>query len=559
MNKQSATRIEDPPGESPGDTIGWRVALLELAPPVAAVLTFLAGLVLLASAVQPALPDRLGALLQAWPLAAAELSHFLASIAGVLLLIVADGLRRRLDGAYWLTLGLLGAGAIFSLLKALDYEEAAILILIALALVPARRAFYRRSQLTGALFSGQWMFGVAAALALAAGLLLFAYQGVDYHDELWWTMLRDEDLSRSLRALAGATVVGTLVLAHSALRPHRTGPSAAEAASSLARAKAILASAEGARGEANLVHTGDKRIVFSPSGRSFVMFRPRGNLWIAMGDPVGPVADRLDALVAFHAAADAACASPAIYSASAALLPQMIELGYSVRKIGEVAHIDTATFSLEGPARARLRQVWNRFHREGWRIDILKPGEPVDWTALKGISDDWLAAHGGHEKSFSLGRFDPAYLSHFPVAFAARDGEPPSAFASLWPTADKGELAIDLMRHTNPVPSGLMDVLFIGLIEWAKKEGYRIVDLGMTPLAGISRARYAPSLNKIGAAIYDHAEDIYGFKGLRAYKSKFAPVWQPVFIGAPGYVSLPIALAQAAILTSGGLKGLLPR
>jgi phosphatidylglycerol lysyltransferase len=271
---------------------------------------------------------------------------------------------------------------------------------------------------------------------------------------------------------------------------------------------------------------------------------------------VGPAADRLDALLAFHAAADAACASPAVYSASAALLPQLIELGYAVRKIGEVAHIDAAQFTLEGPARARLRQTWNRFKRDGWRIEVVPPGGAVDWAALKSISDDWLAAHGGHEKSFSLGRFDADYLTRFPIAIAAKDGEPPAAFSSLWPSADKGEIGIDLMRHRSGTPSGLMDILFIGLIEWARVEGYRIVDLGMTPLAGISRARYAPSMNKIGAAIYEHGEDLYGFKGLRSYKSKFAPDWQPVFIGAPGYVSLPIALAQAAILTSGGLKGL---
>ena len=153
----------------PDDTLGWRVGLLELAPPIAAAFTFVAGLVLLASATQPALPGRLNVLLEALPLAAAELSHFLASIVGVLLLIVADGLRRRLDGAYWLTLGLLVAGTVFSLLKSLDFEEAAILAVIALLLIPVRRAFYRRSQLTGALFSLPWLIGVALSLALVQG------------------------------------------------------------------------------------------------------------------------------------------------------------------------------------------------------------------------------------------------------------------------------------------------------------------------------------------------------------------------------------------------------
>lgn len=117
---------------------GWRVAAREIAPPVFSVLTFLGGLALLASAAQPALPDRLDALLRMWPLAAAELSHFLASIVGMLLLLVAGGLWRRLDGAYWIALALLVAGAIFSLFKALDWEEATGLSVIALLLAPAR-------------------------------------------------------------------------------------------------------------------------------------------------------------------------------------------------------------------------------------------------------------------------------------------------------------------------------------------------------------------------------------------------------------------------------------
>lgn len=77
------------------------------------------------------------------------------------------------------------------------------------------------------------------------------------------------------------------------------------------------------------------------------------------------------------------------------------------------------------------------------------------------------------------------------------------------------------------------------------------------PLAGLSFARYAPALSKIGATIYDIGEEVYGFRGLRAYKAKFGPTWRPVFIAAPGHVSLPMALASAALLTSGEWLGLL--
>ena len=82
------------------------------------------------------------------PLPAIELSHFLGSLTGAALLILARGLQRRLDGAYHLTILLLAAGIGFSLLKGLDYEEAIILGAMLAALLPCRSQFYRKASLT---------------------------------------------------------------------------------------------------------------------------------------------------------------------------------------------------------------------------------------------------------------------------------------------------------------------------------------------------------------------------------------------------------------------------
>lgn len=122
----TATPAPDLPSDEAGAltghdaTPGGPQGLPEMAPPLLAILVFMAGIALLASAAQPALPDRLDALLAAWPLAAVELSHLLASIVGMLL-FVAAGLWRRRKGAWATTIGLLLAGAVFSLVKALDW------------------------------------------------------------------------------------------------------------------------------------------------------------------------------------------------------------------------------------------------------------------------------------------------------------------------------------------------------------------------------------------------------------------------------------------------------
>ena len=63
------------------------------------------------------------------------------------LLVLANGLYRRLDAAWYLTMWLLCAGVLLSLLKGFDYEEAIILGAVAVMLVSARGRFRRRASL----------------------------------------------------------------------------------------------------------------------------------------------------------------------------------------------------------------------------------------------------------------------------------------------------------------------------------------------------------------------------------------------------------------------------
>src|SRR5258707_12195023 len=79
------------------------------------------------SGATPAAPGRLGWLDRFLPLAVLEVSHFVGSVAGVALLLLAVGISRRLDASYYLTAAVLGVGIVASLLKGADYEEAAAL------------------------------------------------------------------------------------------------------------------------------------------------------------------------------------------------------------------------------------------------------------------------------------------------------------------------------------------------------------------------------------------------------------------------------------------------
>ena len=125
------------------------------------------------------------------------------------------------------------------------------------------------------------------------------------------------------------------------------------------------------------------------------------------------------------------------------------------------------------------------------------------------------------------------------------------AFANIWTTPDKVWAAIDLMRHhPETAPPRTMDFLFAELFLWAAREGFAKFDLGMAPLSGMGEERYAPLFARLGRAIYERAGALYNFQGLRAFKEKFNPNWEPRYLAAPGAFSLPIVLAETAMLTA---------
>ena len=115
------------------------------------------------------------------------------------------------------------------------------------------------------------------------------------------------------------------------------------------------------------------------------------------------------------------------------------------------------------------------------------------------------------------------------------------------------------MRHAPDAPQGVMDYLFVRTIQWARDQGWAVLDLGLAPLAGLEDRRLAPVFARVGALVFDEGEAVYGFSGLRAYKAKFSPDWRPRFIAAPPSTPLALALLDVALLTSGGWRGMLRR
>ncbi|APG06425.1 hypothetical protein BJI69_07890 [Luteibacter rhizovicinus DSM 16549] len=529
-----------------------------LLPPFFAGLTLISGAVLLFSGATLAIPGRMEILRGFVPLPLVEVSHFLSSVVGMLLLILARGLQRRLDAAYVLTLVLLIVGAVLSLLKGIDYEEATLLSLLALALAPAHRHFYRRASLFRASFSMGWMAAIAAVLGCATWLVFFSFKHVEYSNNLWWEFsFHHGGAPRALRALVGATAVVMLFALANLIRPVRTRR-ALPGDADLARAMPLLKHFSSA--QAHLALVGDKMLMFAPDDRAFIMYDIEGRSWVAMGDPVGENEDARRELVwRFREECERAGGWPLFYQVRPEDLDLYLEVGMSLLKIGEEARVRLETFNLDGKSKKTLRGTVNKLARDGLRMEIVPVEDvPALLPRLKLISDAWLRDKKVREKRFSLGLFDERYLSRTPMAVVWQ-GDEPVAFANVFVTVTKEEASVDLMRHLPDGPSGIMDFLFIEMMVWAKAEGYRWFNLGMAPLSGLQNRRTAPLWSRFGAMVFGRGERFYNFRGLHRYKDKFDPEWEPRYIAVGGGIGLPLALANVASLISGGLGGVVRR
>ena len=526
----------------------------QLTPRVLAVFTFIAGIILLFSGATPAAAGRLAILDRLLPLEVIEASHFLGSIAGAALLLLSQGLARRLDGAWLLTVGFVAAGIAASLLKGVDFEEAMILAFVLIVLWRARPAFDRRAAFLDTRFTAGWIVAIVGAIGASVWLGLFAFKHVAYSNELWWQFELHGEASRFLRATVGA-MVALLLFAVSRIASPARHEADEPTDADLQAAGEIIDTQTTA--SAFLVYLRDKALLFDERRRGFLMYGAEGRTWVALGDPIGPPDVRATLIRSFLEHCDDYAATPVFYEIRKDSLHLYADFGLTFVKLGEEAVVDLSQFSLDGSRNKPLRHALRHLEHHGASCRIVLPAEvPAVIDALQSVSDDWLQHKAGGEKGFSLGFFRRDYVQRFPVAIVERNGRI-VAFASVWPGPNAIELSIDLMRYHHEAPNGVMEGLMVFLMRWGKEQGYRSFSLGMAPLSGFEGSPVAPLWNRLGSFLYSHGEKFYNFQGLRAYKDKFHPSWESRYLAYPGGLRLPRTLADVAALIAGGYRRIL--
>jgi phosphatidylglycerol lysyltransferase len=507
-----------------------------------------AGILVLASVATPAIGHRLHVVGGSLPKGLIEASHGAAALAGLLLVVLSRALRRGFRAAMIVAGALLALGAAACVFKGGDWEEAVVLSVVVALLFRHHRAFTR----PGAwellrVEPGDFAAGVAAVVAVTL-LAAWAFREVPYAHSLWLRFELYGDAQRALRALAMVALALSLVGLWILLRPPRRTPTGEEIGTAIARTLAAPA----AGSTPLMVANGDKS-VWLYGDRGFALYGTIGNALVVLGDPVAPPGEEDDMLDEFLGFCETECWDVVFYQVSARWFPHLHDQGFELMKLGEEGVVDLAGFTLQGKAGKGLRYVLNQMKRFGISIRVLAPEEVVKRIAeLGAVSDTWLETKRVAEKRFSVGFFDVNYLRRFPAVVAETPDGEIVAFANLLPGAPGGEASVDLMRQRPGAPEGTMDAVIVAAIEWARSQGYARFSLGMAPLSTVGESRRAPFWERASRLVYRHGEPLYNFRGLRQYKEKFRPRWEPRYLASSRTWDWPRQIATIAALVAGG-------
>ena len=527
---------------------------------------FLCGAVLLASAATPSLTDRLVNLQRSVPLALVEISYWASVLLGFMLLVISRGLRRGYRSSHRVALSLFLAGALTTFLKGFDFEEALLALGAVAFLIVFRNDFKHAGYLHPPLEFMISMGLFAVVLFVAIGFGSFQVPGIEALSHFGHTAQSARFL-RGLVLLVIAALAGAFHYAQRA-RPDDRLPDTGE----LARARE--ATARLARNTNPLLAaTGDKAFFWLPpaaaeatapaGAEGFIAYRTLGRFLIAYSDPVCSPGQERRLLASFLSHAADQDRDVVLYQISASLIPVAHDFGFSFFKLGEEGIVDLRHFDLKGNKAKKWRNALNRVEKAGGRFAILREEAlAAALPELREVSDAWLEKKRGAEKGFSIGRFDEEYLLRFPCAVVYDAAGRVVGFSNILATAGGEEITVDLMRYRPEAleASGLGDVieyLFVRIMLFGKESGYVRFNLGMAPLSSVGDLRWARFFERLAHLFFRHGEHWFNFQGLRRFKEKFEPVWEPRYMAYPKPWDWPAAVTSTAVLIAGGWPALL--
>ncbi|MEU3407211.1 phosphatidylglycerol lysyltransferase domain-containing protein [Streptomyces sp. NPDC006670] len=514
-------------------------------------------------AVTEVLPGSLG------PFAAA-----LSISAGVLILLLAHGLKRNKRRAWRAAVILLPAGAVAQFI----YRHSIISVVISavlLALLVRHQGEFKALPDPRSRWKALANFVLMSAGSIGLGLVivnvhpnkvvghpslyeqithvvygLFGFEGpVDYAGRVSWTV------GYSLGALGMLTAVTTIYLA---FRPEH--PAAQLTADDEAKLRELLTKHGGRDSLGHFALRRDKAVVFSPSGKAAVTYRVVSGVMLASGDPVGDVEAWPGAIERFMEEAKAHSWTPAVVGCSETGGEVWTrETGLDALELGDEAIVDVKDFSLAGRPMRNVRQMVKRIERNGYTTKVRRVSElnEFELSQVRGAAEAWRGTDTERGFSMALGRIGDPGDGDCIIATAHRVEEGDSSpFGDLkaiqhfvpW---GKDGMSLEMMRRDRGADPGMNELLIVASLQQAPELNIEKVSLNFAMFrAALARGE------KIGAgpvlrawrSLLVFLSRWFQIESLYKFNEKFRPRWEPRFMVYRHHRDLPrigIAVMQA--------------
>lgn len=532
--------------------------------------------------------SRMHALAEVLPGAVSPLAAAASIVVGILLLLLAHGLKRRKRRAWGAAVALLPVGIAAQLVYRHSVFGAVLSTALLGFLVWHRKEFAalpdprsRWKALANFVILGSASFALGMVIVSShpgkivgspsflqrAEHVLFGLFG--FEGPIGYTHQVDYTVGYSLGALGLLTVATTAYLA---FRPEH--PAARLTDEDERQLRELLARHGGRDSLGYFALRRDKGAVFSPSGKAAVCYRVISGVMLASGDPIGDVEAWPGAIERFMEEARAHSWTPAVHGCSETGGQVWTrETGMDALELGDEAIVDVADFTLSGRAMRNVRQMVKRIERNGYTTQVrrVRDLEAEELERVQKAADAWRDTDEERGFSMALGRIDAVKDGDAVIAtahLAPAEGEEPGPFGDLkalqyfvpWGTDG---ISLERMRRDRSADPGMNELLIVAALQAAPDLKIKQLSLNFAVFRSyLERGEKlgAGPVMRITRGTLLFLSRWYQIESLYKFNDKFSPRWEPRFVvfrttrdipriglatmQAEGYLELPRVLRR---------------
>ncbi|MBW4716840.1 bifunctional lysylphosphatidylglycerol flippase/synthetase MprF [Saccharothrix obliqua] len=286
------------------------------------------------------------------------------------------------------------------------------------------------------------------------------------------------------------------------------------------------------------------RYWFTPDGQAVVAYRVVATIALTVGDPIGPPEACREAVRGFASFCAHEGWTPCLYSISEELRDEVAPLGWHAVQVAEDTVIPLAELQFTGKKWQDVRTALNKAGKQGVTAEWVRYADapPALTDQIRSISAEWVADKGLPEMGFTLGGLEELSGEGVRCLIAVDADRTVHGVTSWLPVYVDGEVVgwtLDFMRRRAGAFPGSMEFLIASAALLLKEEGAGFLSLSGAPLARLDRGVRPCGVQRVLDFAGRVLEPVYGFRSLFAFKAKFQPVYRPMFMAYPDPAALP--------------------